>query len=54
MLGSLIDPIRTLGALVRVQDTVFAEELCMSCCPSAIHRSRGKETGFANRAIEKG
>lgn len=34
--------------------TIFAEVLCMSCYPSAVHRSRGKETGFANRAIEKG
>lgn len=34
--------------------TMFAEVLCMSCYPSVVHRSRGKETGFANRTIEKG
>lgn len=33
--------------------TIFAEALCVSCYPSVIHRPRGKETGFANRAIEK-
>lgn len=33
---------------------IVAEVLCMSGYPSAVHRSRGKETGFANRSIEKG
>lgn len=33
--------------------TIFAEVLCISCYPLVIHRSREKETGFANRTIEK-
>lgn len=52
MLKSLINNTGILGA--PVQETVFAEVLCMSWYLSVIHTSRGNETGFANPAIEKG